>query len=87
MPLSAIAPDTQILHIKSPTFPQFRFEWHPKVKRVYVVRIGMTPEIGEPIAFEITTHGDAYNAVAIWLRGYKQAQLELSEPTAILQTT
>lgn len=75
----------QIYHIKTPTFPQFRFEWHPVAKRVYLIRVGAVPLVGEPIAFEVKTHGDAQNAVLIWLRGYRQAKLELEEPQAVLQ--
>lgn len=85
MALSAARPGEQILHIKTPTFPQFRFEWHPGAKRVYLIRVGGS--IGEPIAFEITTHGAAQNAILIWLRGYRQRSLELEEPTALLQLT
>lgn len=87
MALSAARPSGQILHIKTPTFPHFRFEWHPAKRRVYLIRVGVVPEIGEAIAFEIKTHGDAQNAVLIWLRGYRQAKLELEEPTAILSLT
>jgi hypothetical protein len=87
MALSQAKVGDKILTLKTPTFPQFRFEWHPGVKRVYVVRVGVTPEIGEAIAFEIADHGAAYNAVLIYLRGYRQAKLELDEPTALLQTT
>lgn len=87
MALSAARPGEQILHIKTPTFPQFRFEWHPGAKRVYLIRVGGVPIVGEPIAFEVTTHGGAQNAVLIFLRGYRQAKLELDEPTAIIQLT
>lgn len=59
--------------IKAPNFPQFRFEWHPKARRVYLVRIGQKPEIGEVFAFEIENEGQATNAVLIWLRGYRAA--------------
>jgi hypothetical protein len=84
MPLHAAQPG-QILIIKTPTFPQFQFEWHPGAKRVYLTRIGAT--VGEPIAFEITTHGAAQNAVLIWLRGYRQRSLEIEAPTELLKLT
>ena len=76
-----------IYHIQAPTFPQFRFEWHPSARRVYLVRVGAVPVIGEAMAFEVKNHGDAQNAVLIWLRGYRQAKLELDDPTALLQLT
>jgi len=59
--------------IKSPNWPDFRFEYHPKTKRVYLVRIGHKPEIGEVFAFDIENEGQAHNAVLIWLRGYRAA--------------
>ena len=87
MALSAARPGERILHIKTPTFPQFRFEWHPGAKRVYLIRVGVLPVIGEPIAFEVKTHGDAQNVVLIFLRGYRQRSLELDEPSALLHLT
>jgi hypothetical protein len=75
----------QVYIIKTPSFPQFQFEWHPGVKRVYLTRI--SPTIGEPIAFEITTHGAAQNAVLIFLRGYRQRSLEIDQPTELLKLT
>lgn len=87
MALHAAQPGSQIYHIKTPTFPQFRFEWHPSTRRVYLIRVGATPVIGEPMAFEVKTHGDAQNAVLIWLRGYRQRTLEIDEPMELLKLT
>jgi hypothetical protein len=87
MALHAARRGEQIYHIKTPTFPQFRFEWHPGARRVYLIRVGAAPVIGEAMAFEVKTHGDAQNAVLIWLRGYRQRSLEMQEPTALLQLT
>ncbi len=69
----------QVLVMKQPSFPQFRFEWHPFVKRVYVIRIGAAQEIGDPIAFEITENKAAMEVTRMWLRGYTAAKHELSE--------
>lgn len=66
----------QILHIAAPTFPQFRFEYHPQKRRVYLARVGAKPEIGEVLAHEIDNDGAAQNAVLIWLRGYRTAKGE-----------
>ena len=66
----------KIYHIKSPNAPQFRFEWHPGVKKVYLIRVGAVPEIGELFAAEITTEGAAWNAVLIFMRGYRTAKAE-----------
>lgn len=67
----------KITHIKAPTFPGLRFEWHPQRKRIYLIRAGVTPEIGELIATDIETEGAAHNAVLIWLRGYRTAKGEM----------
>lgn len=63
-----------IYHIKAPLIPQYRFEWHPKSRKIYIIRIGTTPEIAEALAFNIETHGDALNAVLIWSRGFREGQ-------------
>lgn len=62
----------KIWHIKAPRTPQYRFEWHPQKRIVYLVRIGSVPEVAEAMAFNIETHGDAHNAVLIWLRGFHE---------------
>jgi hypothetical protein len=67
--------DARVFHIKTPAFPQFRFEWHPGVKRVYIIRLGVEPLMGEPFAYEIDDEGAARNAVLIFLRGYKAASI------------
>lgn len=72
-PADPTAGGRDILHMKSAD-PRFRFEWHPKRRRVYLVRIGQTPEIGEVMAFDIETHADAINAVLIWFRGFQEGQ-------------
>lgn len=46
------------------------FEWHPMTQKVYYIKGG----VGEVIAFDILTHGDAMNAVNIWNRGYAEGQ-------------
>lgn len=64
-----------VTHLKSPTLPQFRFEWHPGKQRVYMIRVGARPEIGEPIALHIETEGQAHNAVLTFIRGYRAATI------------
>ena len=61
-----------VYHIKQPAFPQFRFEYHPQVRKVYLVRLGVEPLIGEGIALEVPDYGVATNSVLIWLRGYRE---------------
>ncbi len=58
--------------IKQPAFPQWRFEWHPQKRKVYLVRLGRKPLIGEVIAEHAETHADAYNFVQTFLRGVRE---------------
>lgn len=69
----------QVYRIHSPLV-QFVFEWHPEKKRVYMGRVGTRPMIGEMIADNIVTRGDAENAVLIWHRGYRTRQYEIEAP-------
>ena len=86
MPVHALSPaEREVYVIKTPTFPQFQFEWHPGARRVYLTRIGST--IGEPIAFEVRDHGQAQMAVLHFLRGYRQRSLELEDPQELLKLT
>jgi hypothetical protein len=63
-----------IWHLAAPGIPEFRFEWHPKRRNVYLIRTTAAKPIGEIIAFNIETHGDAHNAVLIFLRGYREGK-------------
>lgn len=54
--------------------PGFRFEWHPLTKAVYVIEIGKLvdgKEVGNQIANDVKTHGEASMAALIWARGYR----------------
>lgn len=64
----------QILHIKAPSLPEFIFEWHPQTRKVYSIRQGTVPTVGEVLALEVLDHGSAINAVNIWIRGYQAAR-------------
>ena len=68
---------TPTTHIRAPNFPQFRFEWHPAKSKVYLIRDGVVPEVGEVFAHDVTSFGAAQNAVLIWLRGYRTARGEM----------
>lgn len=63
-----------ILHVRQPALPQFRFEYHPAARTVYLVRLGVTPLHGDPIANDIDSHAGAINAVLIFSRGYMEAR-------------
>lgn len=77
-----------IYNVKIPSLPQFRFEWHHETRKVYYVRLGTVPEVGEILAHDIDNRGAATNAVLIWCRGYREAKspaiggLELHEREA-----
>lgn len=73
----------RIAYIRAAEFPRFRFEWHPAARKVYLVSTATPPGqplIGEAIAFDIENHGQAINAVNVYLRGYRRARLELTAP-------
>ncbi len=61
-----------ITHIKTPNFPEFRFEWHPEISKVYLIRAS-APTIGECISEHANDHGLAFGFVQTWLRGYRAA--------------
>jgi hypothetical protein len=61
-----------IYHLRQQNLPGYRFEYHPGVKKVYVIRVGVTPEVGEAFAFDVPDHGSAWNAVLYWCRGYRE---------------
>lgn len=63
-----------VWNLSNPRLPQYRFEWHPQTRRVYLARLNARPVVGEVIAFNIETHGDAINAVNIWTRGFNEGR-------------
>lgn len=56
------------------------FQWHPSVQKVYWLKpvFGadgkQTHFTGQVIATDIVDHGQAWNAVLIWKRGYDEGQ-------------
>ena len=75
---------TQIVHIKSPNWPEFRFEWHETAKNVFLIR-SSAPTHGEMIAMNIETEGGAHNAVLVWLRGYRAGRSDVDESSRLLK--
>lgn len=69
-----------VYHIKQPNYPQYRFEFHPQSRKVYLIRLGTTPLIGEILAEHAETHGDAYNFVQTFLRGFREGQTPTPKP-------
>lgn len=70
----------KVYHIKQPNFPQYHFEWHPQTRKVYLIRVGTVPLIGEVLAEHAETHGHAQNFVQTFLRGYREGQMPASKP-------
>lgn len=71
----------KIFHLKSASLPEYRFEWHPETKRVFVIAIGRiirhdgeTKEKASPIAFDIEGPTTAKAAVQAWCFGFKEGQ-------------
>ena len=63
----------KVFHMKIPDLPRFRFEWLPERKIVYVISIGILPEMAEPIATDIATDTQALGIVNTWAHGYSAA--------------
>ena len=59
--------------IRSTDAPGYRFEWHPGVRNIYLVREGVVPEHGELIAEKIDSRDAAHRHVHVWLHGFKEA--------------
>lgn len=71
-----------ICHMTQPGLPDFRFEWHPGKKIVYVINDAMGRRTGRVtangIGWNVQTEGDANNAVLLWCRGYRACLLGMS---------
>lgn len=72
--------DRRICHIQQPNFPQYRFEWHPQSRKVYLIRMGTTPLFGEILAEHAETHAAAFNFVQTFLRGFREGQMPTPKP-------
>lgn len=68
-----------VKQIAQPLYPEFRFEWHPQIGKVYCIEMQMPKtEKGEYHAGIIGEHceneGRAYGAVQSFLRGYRRGK-------------
>lgn len=78
------AGNDKILHLKNVAIPEWRFEWHPQSRRLYLIRQGVlvdNPRVeggkverGELIAYNVETYGHAYNALLVYLRGVQEGR-------------
>lgn len=87
--------DGEILHFRVKG-AEFRFEWHPGKKLVYIVREpglqAVVDDAGaqkrltvhaEPIAYDIGDHGAAQNAVLVYMRGFNEGRARLLNEQAV----
>ena len=66
--------------IQSVSLPEFRFEYHPESKTVYLIRLTTDKPIGEAICPKGTVpdNNTAANIVRAWTIGYRTAKAELA---------
>ena len=70
-------PEGRVFHMRMPQVTAYRFEWHESSKKVYHVRIGQQPEIGEIVMDGANNELTAKTAVMLWCRGYLEARKSL----------
>ncbi len=74
-----------ILHIKRPDVPEFRFEYHPRTGKVYLIQTpsysGQTVQ-AHVLAEHCDTQGRAIGFVQTFCRGYREGQKVASLVTA-----
>ncbi len=75
----------EILHFKQPRMPEVRFEWHPVSQIVYVVQRHTKVIQADPFAWGVKTHGDAWNAVLVFCRGYIAHKIGFATLTSVEQ--
>lgn len=63
--------------------PGFRFEWHPRVQKLYLVRIGAVPELGEPIESDVISQDMAAKLAQMWFKGYRERDMEATHELAL----
>ena len=76
-----------VYHFYQERIPELRFEWHPETQICYVIQhIGgaFRPQ-ADAFAWTIKTHGDAWNAVLIWCRGYIAHKIDFANLNSIDQ--
>lgn len=75
-----------IYHLGNPHLPEFRFEWHARLGKVYLVRKGkLSPdgrEVGSPIAETVHDAEVARYVVGAWCIGYRQALKDRADAAA-----
>lgn len=71
----------EVFHFYAPTVDlkgRFRFEWHIKTQRLYVVDIALGEKtkrvVANVMAFNIENQGAAHNAALCWCRGFLAAE-------------
>lgn len=62
----------QIKYLAMPKYPQFRFEYHPRSRKVYFTRITGGQEFGHIVAEDISDEWQAQKFVLVWARGFTE---------------
>jgi hypothetical protein len=77
MPLEVASPfaQRQVYHLRQAQVPAFRFEYHPGVRKLYVIptqQIGdLSPSVARLLMDNVPDHGAATNFVLAWCRGWR----------------
>lgn len=73
---------TPIYHFKSVFAPEYRFEYHSETKKLYVIRAGSKPEVGELMADDVVNAALAVKIGQSWLKGYHEAKRVIAPKVA-----
>lgn len=66
----SIFQEKPFFRVVHPKIPEYRFEYHPGVKKLYLVAINGGPEIGELVAENVRDNMHAQELVKSWGAGY-----------------
>lgn len=64
-----------VSHLQSPALTEYSFEWHPETQKVYAIRLGVNPTIGELIFHPVGDQTTFSRVVEIWIKGYREGNV------------
>lgn len=64
-------PGPDVFNIRSMLISDIRLEWHSGACKLYVVRVGAVPEIGELLAEHVETREQAEHVARAYLSGVR----------------
>jgi hypothetical protein len=74
--LGGIETSVYQIRVTAPDLQWLRFEYHPKIGKVYWADMRARLPVGEVLHEHVPDTGSAHNAVNSFLRGYRLAQKE-----------